>query len=282
MKILVTGRGKGGSWEIRGEQLGRAIEATIDPRPSSVKGFDAVVVVKRPRPEVVQLIRQSGVPLVWDVVDAWPQPDGNDWPKAACMEWLDRSVDAIKPAGIVAATQVMAADCSHYTVPVLTLPHHARPGMTINPLRELVAVVGYQGGENLGLWAEILDRQCAARGWTFRPDHSKTADMQLADVDIVVAVRGQTGYAAQNWKSGVKLANAQGSGTPSIVSRSAGYVETASARQYYADDEPGMATAFDALASPERRREQVAKYRPPTLDHVAERYLDWLWRLIAR
>lgn len=226
------------------------------------------------------MAHKAKVPLVWDVLDAYPA-EALSWDKTACMDWLDREVEAIKPAGIVAATEAMAADCSRYSRPVLALPHHARPGMAKNPLREKVKVVGYQGGDYLGRWVEILERQCKARGWMFRPDYSKTSDMPLSDVDIVVALRDQDGYAARHWKSNVKLANAQGSRTPSVVSRTAGYSETAGSRQYFADDEAGLAAAFDVLTDLERRKEEVDRYRPPKLRHVAERYNDWLWRLIS-
>jgi len=276
VKFLVTGRGKGASWEIRGRQLGDAIHATVDPEPASFAGYHAAIVVKRPRAHVVEAIHKAGVPLIWDVVDAWPQPMGNDWDKKRCMLWLRAEVGSIRPAAIVAATKAMAADCAEFGIPVLALPHHARPKQKINPLREKVLTVLYQGGDTLWTWQPMLERQCKKRGWEFWTDHSKTADVPLAHTDIVVAVRSQTGYAARNWKSGVKLANAQGSGTPSVVSREAGYVETADSRQYFADDEAQLSACFDALTGIDARREQVEMYKPLTLGVVRNHYLSWL------
>lgn len=280
MKILVTGRGKGGSWAIRGDQLGHALGATIDPAAENVKGHDLAIVVKRPRPELLQRLHKAKIPIVWDVLDAYPQPEALEWTREACLDWLVGELETIRPVAVIAATKAMAEDLRQCTEqPVLALPHHARPGQEMNPLRETVRTVGYQGGDYLGPWQHVIARQCVNRGWALRTDFSKTADMHLAAVDIVVAMRGQRGYAARNWKSGVKLANAQGSGTPSVVSRDAGYVETAGSRQYFADDEQGLADAFDALTSRERRKEQVAKYRPLTLESVASDYKDWLSRL---
>ena len=279
MRILVTGRGSGGSWQIRGEQLGKAIGATVDPGGASLKGYDLAIAVKRPRADLLQRLRDAKVRIVWDVVDAWPQPAGNDWGKPECIDWLRREVDAIKPAAIVASTKVMATDCEQFSMPVLYLPHHARPGQRPNEIRESVQIVGYQGGDYLGHWQQKLERECSRRKWSFIVDRSKTADMQLADVDIAVAFRHQDGYAAKNWKSNVKLANAQGSGTPSVVGRYAGYLETANGRQYFADDELGLAAAFEALQYVEARREQVEKYHPPTLKEVAKDYRAWLHRL---
>lgn len=276
----MTGRGKGGSWAIRGDQLGRAIGATIDPSPESVKGYDAAIIVKRPRADLVKRLHDARVPIVWDIVDSYPQPAGNDWDKATCIDWLQREVEWIKPAAILAATKVMRDDCAQFAVPVLALPHHARPEQRMNPLRETVKVVGYQGGEQyLGHWLPAITRECSARGWMFHMDQSKTADVSLANWDIVVAMREQSGYAARNWKSNVKLANAQGSGTPIICNREAGYLGACGVR--YADDENEMAMAFDALTSYEARKRSstVMLQNAPTLDLVAKNYRAWLERL---
>lgn len=275
MKVLCTGRGKSGSYLIRAEQLGQAIGADVVANATSFKGYDAVIVVKRPRPETVAAIHRSGIRLIWDIVDAYPQPEGNDWDKATCIDWLQREVEWIKPAAIVAATKVMRDDCAQFAVPVLALPHHARPMQRPNPIRETVKIVYYEGGlPYLGHWQQALDRECAARGWEFR-----TSPHEMAAVDIVVALRCQTGYAARNYKSNVKLANAQGSGTPSIVNGEAGYRETASFGQYFVDDEKQLGLAMDWLTPVEHRRQQVEQYRAPTLESVAQDYRAWLERL---
>jgi hypothetical protein len=275
MKVLVTGRGGStGSWAIRGEQIGRAIGATVEANANCVKGFDLAVVVKRPRADMLSRLRQRGVPVVWDVVDSWPQPDGNLWDRERCLGWLRREVYTVRPAAIVAATQAMAADCEEFGVPVMALPHHARPGIEMNPIRPAVRTVGYEGGEQyLGRWRETLERECARRGWAFTVNPCR-----LADVDIVVAVREQDGYAARHWKSGVKLANAQGSGTPCVLSRECGYAETACGAEAWADSAEEMSEALDALA-PWQTRHSVSKAlrsHRPGIDDLAKRYSSWL------
>lgn len=272
MNILITGRGTSGSWQIRGVQLGAAIGATVEPNASKVKGYQVAVVVKRPRPDLLHRLSSVGVPIVWDIVDSWPQPAGNEWSRDECMVWLREQVRWIKPAGIVAATRQMALDCEEFAVPVLALPHHARPGQVINPIRERVKLVGYEGGEQyLGRWRAMLEAECGRRDWWFAVNVAK-----LAELDIVVAVREAKGYAARHWKSGVKLANAQGSGTPVVCNRSAGYMETASGGEQWADDETEMRAALDALASLEARREAVAKFIAPQMDEIANTYKTWL------
>jgi len=272
VKILITGRNRSGSFIIRGEQLGAAIGATVDLKGSS-KGFDLTVVVKRLTPDV--LARVSGNVVV-DVVDAWPQPAGNDWDRKQSMAWLRDYVGRVNLVGIVAATQQMAVDCKEFGVPVLCLPHHARPNQEWNAIRDQVHVVGYEGGEqHLGRWKRILERECANRGWRFVVN-----PIQLADLDIVVALREFTGYPARNWKSNVKLANAQATGTPCILSPERGYLETQSGAEYFVEDHAGLSSALDALTDYKTRAvtSRILHTAAPDLSAIAEQYKAWLSR----
>lgn len=273
MNLLFTGRGTSGSWQIRGVQLGRSVGAAVVPNALDVAPYDIAVLVKRPTAELLQRLRRANVRILWDVVDAWPQPAGNEWTEARCRAWLEEMVAMIRPAGIVAATQAMAEDCECFGVPVLALPHHARPGLRTNPIRP-VKVVGYEGGEQyIARWRPVIEAECARRGWRF-----VTQPEELAEVDIVLALRDSSGYAPRNWKSNVKLANAQGSGTPVICGRETGYLETASGAERWADTPEELAAALDSLEptaerfAVSRRLKEVA----PDIDSVAATYLAWL------
>lgn len=279
----MTGRGTSGSWRIRGEQLGAAIGATVEPNATNVEGYDAVIVVKRANPATIQAIHTAGVPLVHDVVDAWPQPHGNQWDASECLGWLRSQVANLKPAAIVAATRAMANDCAEFKVPVLALPHHARPGQRLNPIRPMTTV-GYEGGvAYLGAWRQRLEAECDRRGWHFavNPPH-------LDELDIVVALREATGYAPRHWKSNVKLANAQGSGTPIICNREAGYRETLSGAEEWADTLDELRGALNVLQSSAVRQERAAVLHAaaPSIDRIATEYLLWLrtlpWSTAAR
>lgn len=276
MNLLITGRGTSGSFAIRGHQLGKAIGATVEPRASKINA-DLVVIVKRAPPDLLSRIRQRGVPLVWDVVDSWSQPDGNRWGEAEAKAWLRNAFTAMRPIAIVAATEMMAKDCAEFGVPVLALPHHGRPGQMMNPIRKEVRKVGYEGSEqHLEWWAGFMQAESERRGWEWvvNPQH-------LADLDIVVAVRGSDGYAPRNWKSGVKLSNAQATGTPCIVSREAGYLETSSGGEFFADTQQEMTECLDRLALHDVRRASSAllKTRDTSIETVAETYKKWLARL---
>ena len=270
MKIVVTGNGRSGSWVIRGDQLGKAIGAEVAPKATRIVGADLVIGVKRIDPALHRQI--NGSRLVWDVVDAWPQQDGiNAWTRARCMVWLTEQITAIRPHAIVAATQKMAEDVREvFSGPVLVLPHHARPHQVLNPICHSVCNVGYEGGaQYLGQWAFDLMAECKRRRWTFSP-----SPVRLAHLDIVIAVRSHQGYASRNWKSNVKLANAQATGTPFIGNREAGYLETACGAELWADDMDEMRQAFDALTDQPARQaahEKLLAARP-SLEEVAATY----------
>lgn len=273
MHLLMTGRGTSGSWQIRGMQLGQALGAAVMPNALDVAPYDLAVLVKRPTSDLLHRLHRANVRIIWDVVDAWPQPAGNEWNKKRCLDWLEEMFIMIRPVGIVAATQTMADDCAKFGIPVLALPHHARPGLRANPIRP-VKVVGYEGGENyLGRWRSVIEAECERRGWQFVINPA-----ELRDVDIVLAVRDCGGYAPKNWKSNVKLANAQGSGTPVICSREAGYLETQSGAEQWADTEHELRNAFDVLETPSERMgvSRRLKAAAPGIDSIAATYLEWL------
>lgn len=276
--IVVTGNGKSGSWKIRGEQLGAAIGATVTPH-GYVPGAHATVFVKRIDLRVLTLARAARSLIVWDVVDGWPQPHGNLGDRAACMKWLRDSINLVLPDAIVAATRAMADDIRDlgFKGPVLALPHHARPGQAINPIRRVVETVGYEGGvAYLGKWQGRLEAECARRGWRF-----VTNPKSLADLDIVVALREAEGYAPKHWKSNVKLANAQGSGTPIICNRERGYLETDGGGVNWADTKAELREAFDTLTDATVRHHEAAALRWSMLplDSVAATYREWLEKL---
>lgn len=275
LNILVTGNGSSGSWRIRGDQLGQAIGATVLPKAVDVAPYDLIVLVKRPAAELVKRAHRAGVPVVYDMVDAWPQPEGNNWSGDQCDAWMRRQIAMINPTAVVAATRAMAEDLRWFNLPCLYVPHHSRPGLERNPIREHVQVVGYEGSEAyITGWRPAIEAECQRRGWRFVVNPSR-----LADVDIVLALRDAEGYAPRHWKSNVKLANAQGSGTPFIGCREAGYTEQAIGTcEKWADTPQELARAFDAL-TPQGERRRAAQWMlsvAPSLEQVASKYRAWL------
>lgn len=274
--VLMLAGSKSGSWKIRGEQLGQAIGAARAHRGTLdlQHDFDLVVVVKRPDETDLAALHRQRTPIVWDVVDAWPQPMGNWWNRDLCLSWLKKEIRRIKPVGVVATTKVMADDLKPFGVPVLVLPHHARNLEQVELSAE-IKTVGYEGGvQYLGYWQEVLRQVCKKRDWFF-----KVNPASLSELDIVVALRDQPGYAAKNWKSNVKLANAQGLGLPCVANREAAYLETASGAELWADNEDELTAALYQLELMNGARKGVSNMlhaAAPKLATIAAQYKEWL------
>lgn len=229
-------------------QLSQALDAQAIPNAVNAE-CDIAVLVKRVEDRTIRALRSRGAKLAWDIVDAYPQPAGNDWTEREAKDWLRRDVDRIKPDALIAATDQMRKDCKEFGLPVMWLRHHHRPGIRRNPIREKVTVVGYEGSPSyVAKSATAIRAECERIGASFvvNPD-------TLADCDIVLALRDARGYPARHWKSGVKLANAHGSGTPFIGCREAGYIETATGCEYWADNSAELRVALIWLADQSAR-----------------------------
>lgn len=279
MNVLFTGRGTSGSWKVRGEQLGGAV-GRAKPRATikDMRAADAVVLVKRPAAGMLADLRASGTPWVWDLVDFYPQPECTAWSRRAACEWVRRQIRKARPNAIIWPNARMAEDCGGNQRD-LVLYHHHRPGIDLNPVRERIQVVGYEGAaQYLGCWERQLRTLCQARGWELQINTGSHADW-----DVCVAFRDPAydGYAQRSWKSNVKLANCHGSGTPFIGARENGYIETAACGEAYCNSVDELSDAFDALESQRRRQIIAANFRRVAypLEAAASDLRAWLDRL---
>jgi hypothetical protein len=275
MRILITGKGTSGSFQIRGFQLGQAIGAEVQPmaEPSDCRSAQIVVGVKRIPEPLLRAIKASGRKFVWDVVDAWPQPC--DWSEAQAKAWLYAELRRLQPDAVVFGTPQMLKD-SGFTGPTIVLPHHAWPKYAPNPVRP-VRVVGYEGAEQyLGRWRSVVERECDRRGWAFR------INGDMAGADIGIALRDGGGYPATWWKPGTKLANLQALGIPALCSEEAGYRDISNGTEYWIQSKEHIGEAFDALESAEMRHAISKTQQESTLrlDQVAADYKAWLKTLL--
>lgn len=277
--ILFTGKGTSGSWKIRGEQLGRACGGVVKPRATldDCKKADLIVLVKRPSKGLMDVIKQSGTPWVWDVVDFYPQPQCSDWVRSKAINWVKGQLARHRPDGVVWPNHRMMDDCGK-SFKGAVVYHHHRPGLALNPIRETVKTVGYEGCEKyLGHWSGLILSECRERGWEFVINQGS-----VADFDICVAFRDSqfNGYAQYHWKSNVKLANCHGAGTPFIGPGESGYWETATGGEVFIEGN-ALKQALDALESHERRlriREQFISAAIPVEQSAKElmRFLSGL------
>lgn len=260
MNLLFTGKGKAGSWSIRGEQLGRACGAVVSQSPSvdDCRRADFIVVVKKLGEDTLATIRKSGTPWAFDILDCYPQPGCSAWTASEAVGWIRQRIRKLSPNAMLWPNARMRSDCDT-GLPGMVLRHHFRPGIQANPIRERVRLIGYEGAPAyIERWRWTIERECLKRGWEFAcgPQH-------LADVDIVLAVRGGQWdcYATSHWKSNVKLANAHGSGTPFVGQPECGYLETGTGAEYWAESPGDLNVCFDWLAPQATRLEVSERFR---------------------
>lgn len=264
--MLITGNGKAGSWKIRGEQLGRAIGATVVPFGAKLPP-GLVIVVKRTEPGLLAQLKRR--PWVYDIVDAWPQPC--QWGREQAVEWLRDYIARLNPTAVVFPTTQMLTD-SEWRGPALVLPHHAWPKYTPREVQPVVTRVGYEGDHRyLGKWGEIVQAECAKRRWQFTVG-------DLSECDIGIALRDAGGYPAQAWKSNCKLANLQALGIPALCTPEAGYREFGSGKEWWIETPADLAQAFGLLAhvGPRARLRDAMIRSAPRLHETAITYRDWL------
>lgn len=268
MKVLFTGSGTSGSWQIRGVQLARALGAASVPAAGvpDFKRYDVIVAVKRVSDTLLQQLRASGRPWVWDVVDAYPQPQCASWNKGQAVDWVRARLQHLKPTAVVWPTARMRDDVGMGGSVVY---HHHRPGMAVNPVRQRIRVVGYEGAPGyLAHWLKAFTAAAENIGARFDPQLRTPAD-----ADVIVAARGgaQDCYACRNWKSNVKLANAHGSGTPFIGQPDAGYTETASGDEQWIESPADVPAALERLFDRGARQQVQDQFmrRAMPLDQVA-------------
>lgn len=272
MKILVTGRGSAGSWTIRGVQLGAAIGADIISNASIdvQKKYDVIICVKHTPSDL-----DTSKLIIWDMVDSWPQPEGNVPGKEKSIAYINRKLVTMEHDYCVAATARMRADIGASTV----VYHHFRPGTSRRTITPEVAVVSYEGDTRyLGRWQEVLENECKERGWVFMPNADRP--------DILVAFRDEPfkGYATDNWKSNVKQANAQAAGIPFVALPEAGYKETSSGAELYIDSFCQLKEAFDILKHQGERLWRSQKMFDKSAEYdinvIAKGYSEWIASLL--
>lgn len=284
MKILITGRGTSGSFQIRGFQMAKAIGATVLPNaPLEVmRKHDCIILVKRPTADLVADLRRSGARVIHDLVDAWPQPAGNEWPADKMLAWLRQTVEDVQPDGVICATKAMQIDVNALpeTVRPLTaaIYHHARAHYVTAPphARSEVRTVGYEGGRNyLGRFEPLIREECMRRRWAFDTE-------SIAGADVVICLRDAAGYGPRAWKSNIKAANAQALGIPMLCSPEAGYQETTTGGVIWIEQFRDIRPAFDALADPEHyAKMRAAVDRPPLIGDLAMQYHAFIERVCA-
>ena len=264
---------------------GRQIAAVLPSAryASSIRSIDwswpdVVVLVKRAAEVWWKEAAACGKPIVWDVLDFWPQPNANTVPVNEHRHRIAQVQRECRASLLIGATEAMARDIGG-----LYLPHHCRLGLAPTEPRATASVVAYDGSPRyLGSWAPAISKACEALGLQFvlNPAHLSTAD-------ILVSFRDAEwdGEVCRQWKSGVKFVNAICAGRP-IVTHACAALTEIRPMSVTIDSLDALTEALDLATGPafrERAYEDGLQRAPGfTVDAIAARYLELLRRVVRR
>jgi hypothetical protein len=269
VNVLFIGQGQG-SWQIRGVQIAKALgaRASTNPTADDWRWADVVVLVKRAIDQFGAAAQRTGVPILWDVLDCWEQPDDNDLPEDEIVAHVTERRKRYGVSAVIGATRAMAI-----AIQGTYLPHHARPGLRARPVLSAMTTVAYEGQKKyLGSWFKAVSETCASLGLTFVVN---PPDLSVADV--VVSFRGEKwdGPICRQWKSGVKVVNALTAGRPLLTQSSAAFREIESCG-LVVNDPSDLASALKEYLDPMVRQlvaSASAKLAPAyAVSSVAQQY----------
>lgn len=268
MKILVTGKGGAASWAVRGEQLGKTIGATVNRQATKgdMDSHDLIIVVKKWTSAMEKALAATKTPIIWDIVDAYPQGKAA-LPFDGAKAYIESMFYRIGARAVVFATCAMSQDLD---LPGFVLYHHGREGQAVNPIRDEVKSICYEGSiRYLETWIRPTVESLGL-SFTVNPE-------SIADHDIAIASRGNgfNDRVSCRWKSNIKLANCQITGTPCVLPYEAGYLETDSVAPVYYRGKAEFEDAILSLAGQKERQiaAKLLRAGAPRLKDVAAKYM---------
>jgi len=290
-RVLFVGKSrKAGSWAMRGEQIASMRShwsSSFAASPADLLKCDIVCFVKHVDRSVYSLARKMKKICVYDVIDSWPQPDAYSLyqNRSQAVLFFTQKWKIYNWDAMIFANRHMHFHLGHLAPESIAIYHHYRPGIQINPIRQVVKRIGYEGNENyLGLWKTRLEQICREKKWEWVVN-----PRQLADLDIGIAVReGQhDGFLANAYKSNVKLANLYGSGTPCILgSAEVSYHETDCGTVPFFATEKDLRERLSDLESYDKRialQNDFLKVRQSfSLESIAEIYEAFFAQLMQK
>lgn len=289
MRVLFASARDTGAFQVRAKQVAAMrpdwrAQTTLD----GAEDADLVVIVKWIGGDWPMRLRELGKPVVIDPLDFWAQPmDSLMYEDDVGAEFLWRCyVEQLPPvAGVIFATDAMQQTLHHVLpVPSAVIYHHYRPGIAVNPVRDTVQAIVYEGDPRfIDEWAAPVSQICNGRGWKFLVNPKGG----LADGDIALVVRGRQwrGALERNFKSNVKLANCYGSGTPCVAWPEASILETAAHEVRLFANLAALAGHIEDLASYEVRKATSEAFlkasEPFAVERVAQRYEEFFAHVLA-
>lgn len=239
MRACFLGTGNAGSWQIRGQQI-----ASTDPywlsKPmrdltqKDIETYDVFCIVKHFDPTIANSIRKAGKKVVYDIVDAWRQPDDGlkNNNVDLVVQYFTKKLSGLPLDGVIFPNRIMQHDLAGVVPKPTTIYHHHRPGLVPTEIKQRPNLVAYEGNPDyLGPWKDIIIKICGSFGMSFAINPQS---LGLADIGFAARGGPHGSIMASRYKSNVKLANFYAVGLPCVVSyNEMSYRETDNGKVYF-------------------------------------------------
>lgn len=197
------------------------------------KNVDAVVIVKR-IPDNMEEIKRSGIPIIYDALDFWKQPDGDSYCK---VQKFKPHFERIKPDLVICTNTIMQNDIISLGYDTCVIPHHYDPFIPKYKRKVSKPAIAYWGRKQyLGRYKKIIQQACDRCGYEF---WINPPIEELSKVSAMVAFRDEPydDYYSVAWKSNVKQATSQALKVPFYCFRERSYVEYKSSETVFVDND---------------------------------------------
>jgi hypothetical protein len=251
---------KAGSAIMRGQQVASMRDNwdyKFNPTYEEMVGYDIIVLVKKAKPSILADIRRTGAYFIYDALDWWGQD---------CMgETRGRQLSTahfipVNADKVIFTHYKYHEDCFRDCNSSIVIPHHGDPRLPIGTGKK--NLVYYGEANYIGSWYIPIVRACAQNGWQFLINPS---DKSCASAMISVRDAKHNSWINRNWKSQVKLANAELMGLQLFHTQQASLEE-------YATDDTFMFTSEEELTHMIGQSFKVAPNNRFSLKETAKQY----------
>lgn len=225
MQVLFCGGSeKAPSWQMRAVQISSAFpnwQAISKPTVDQVQRADVVVLVKRVKSDLAQMVRENAKCIVWDAIDFWKQGTFDEAPKYVddMVHLASREINRLGAEHVICANMAMQNDLAG-VAKTRCIYHHAR--LDAKPL-EYAPIIWYDGAfQHAPDFFAHAKRVFGKLGYEMRygkPDGYGAAMIAFRDDRPCSAI-------SQRWKSNVKAANAIEYDVPLFFQPENGCLET--------------------------------------------------------
>lgn len=262
---------------MRGHQIAAersGWRATNTPSRHDVASADIVVITKDINKRDLDVVKESGAPIIYDALDFWKQTKLPLIPfshaqRLTSVEMINSAFKSqfqkISPDAIVCVTQQMANDLKEIVEKREVIYHHSDPRLPSAELyfrsrrNEALALLYYGKVSLMGEWRRVVTAACKSLGIEFIAfDIGNGAFEPPPFCSAMLAVRADRGsWLARRWKSNVKAATAAHLGVPFIAWPESAYTETAPEAYWFRSESELKARLEEATSANPRLLSRV-------------------------